>query len=308
MMTTYITSLMENMPEETRTGGCQDVDLLVEGGAFNGAYLIGAYYFLKEMERRRYMRVRRISSCSVGAFCSMVYLLDRLDLFEDIYVQFVDIFRKTGTLHIYDELFDHLHKMLDVDAYKKVSGMLYITYHNVKTRKQVVRSTYTSNTDMFNVIKRSAFIPFVVDKTLGLDNKYMDGINPYFFRKPRPNCRTLYLNLVNLSKLDIITQTLTIRNEENSLRRILVGVLDAHSFFSTHVPTSMCCYMDNMPLIVSVQLRVKHILMVISVFLLSMLMYISSYISDAMRSTVLYKVCIAVFNETYQVVIRHYCC
>ena len=29
-----------------------NIDLIVEGGAFNGSYVVGILYFLKEMEKR----------------------------------------------------------------------------------------------------------------------------------------------------------------------------------------------------------------------------------------------------------------
>ena len=45
----------------------QRIDIVLGGGAFNGSYLIGALFFLKEMEKRNYIIVERISGCSIGS-------------------------------------------------------------------------------------------------------------------------------------------------------------------------------------------------------------------------------------------------
>ena len=47
MIDEYVNRLIENLPEDKNK--LQQVDLVLDGGAFNGSYLVGALYFLKEM-------------------------------------------------------------------------------------------------------------------------------------------------------------------------------------------------------------------------------------------------------------------
>jgi predicted acylesterase/phospholipase RssA len=71
MIDEYVNRLIENLPEETKK--LQHIDLVLDGGIFNGSYLVGSLYFLKEMERRRYIKIERISGCSIGSIVAFLY-------------------------------------------------------------------------------------------------------------------------------------------------------------------------------------------------------------------------------------------
>jgi predicted acylesterase/phospholipase RssA len=58
---------------------------VLDGGVFNGSYHVGALYFLKEMERRNYIKINRISGCSVGSIVAFLYYIDSLDLMPKLY-------------------------------------------------------------------------------------------------------------------------------------------------------------------------------------------------------------------------------
>jgi len=59
MINEYAIKLIENMPDCVKNHDTPLVlDIILDGGAFNGSYLLGALYFLKEMERRGYVRSR----------------------------------------------------------------------------------------------------------------------------------------------------------------------------------------------------------------------------------------------------------
>jgi len=67
------------------------IDLVLDGGVFNGSYLVGALFFLKEMEKRKYITVSRISGCSIGSLLGFLYLIDSLDLAIILYDTFFKI-------------------------------------------------------------------------------------------------------------------------------------------------------------------------------------------------------------------------
>ena len=64
MIKTYINKLIENLPDEIKENARNKtpikIDLILDGGIFNGSYLVGALYFIKEMESRKYIKVERI--------------------------------------------------------------------------------------------------------------------------------------------------------------------------------------------------------------------------------------------------------
>ena len=64
MIDNYVNKFIENLPDDSKK--LQRIDLVLDGGIFNGSYLIGALYFLREMEKRKYVTIERISGCSVG--------------------------------------------------------------------------------------------------------------------------------------------------------------------------------------------------------------------------------------------------
>ena len=64
MIDEYINKLIENLPDEIKNRKePETIDLVLDGGVFNGSYHIGALYFLKEMERRKYIKIRSFSLC-----------------------------------------------------------------------------------------------------------------------------------------------------------------------------------------------------------------------------------------------------
>ena len=87
-----------------------------------------------------------------------MYLIDKLELYNDIYKLCSETFRQTGCLNIYEEVFNILRKNIDINAYKKLNGRLYITYNNIQTCKQVTKSKFNSNEEIYEYIYRSGFI------------------------------------------------------------------------------------------------------------------------------------------------------
>ena len=66
--------LIEFLPNTSKNIG--KIDLVLESGAFNGSYLVGALFFLKEMEKKKYIYVDRISGCSIGALIGFLYFIN----------------------------------------------------------------------------------------------------------------------------------------------------------------------------------------------------------------------------------------
>ena len=80
MINSYVQKLIENLPDDlkNRTKPLK-LDIVLDGGAFNGNYLVGALYFLKEMEKRKYIIIDRISGSSIGSFVGILYFIDKLE-------------------------------------------------------------------------------------------------------------------------------------------------------------------------------------------------------------------------------------
>lgn len=69
-----------------------EIDLVLEGGAFNGSYEIGILLYIKELEKRNKLKVNRISGTSVGAILGVAYILDKINLFNIISNRLIENF------------------------------------------------------------------------------------------------------------------------------------------------------------------------------------------------------------------------
>ena len=86
MINQYVEKFIGNLPEDLKnTKNPIKLDLVLDGGIFNGSYLVGALYFLKEMEKRKYIKICRISGASIGSIVAFIYIIDCLDVLENLY-------------------------------------------------------------------------------------------------------------------------------------------------------------------------------------------------------------------------------
>ena len=68
-MKEYINKLIDNLrlkPNQPNQSNKIEIDLILDGGAFSGSYLIGNLLYFKELERRNIVEIKRFSGCSIG--------------------------------------------------------------------------------------------------------------------------------------------------------------------------------------------------------------------------------------------------
>jgi predicted acylesterase/phospholipase RssA len=105
MINDYVIKLIDNLPDDIKNvKEPAHIDLVLDGGIFNGSYLVGALYFLKEMEKRNYIKIDRISGCSIGSIVAFLYYIDALELMHKFYEIVNADFRKTYKLTFLKEL------------------------------------------------------------------------------------------------------------------------------------------------------------------------------------------------------------
>ena len=291
---------MENMPDEIKQCTREDVYIVTEGGSFNGAYLSGVFYFLKEMEKRKHIRIKKMSTCSVSSLYALGFMINNIALIDEVYAMVVNTFKTTNNMDMYVEVYDIISKNIPTDTYSIVSGKLYIAYYDIIKRKKVVRTKYTSNDDLIESIRRSGFVPYLIDRKFTIDGKYIDGITPYIF-KNCANKRVIYLQLVNMHN---IIHTISVKNEKNSIRRILTGVLDAHQFFATKTQTTMCSYMNHWSYKQQIVMFIRRWIEYICIFILSWIFKLTRNMSP---DNIWSKLALSLSRQTYNTCIQHYC-
>lgn len=235
--------LLENLPKEiTNNKGekINKINLILEGGAFNGSYQIGALYFLKEMEKKKYIKIHNISATSIGAISALLYYIDLLEESLQSHTLLKSIYKKTKTLNAIPTFLNQIREKLPADLLNSLNGKLYISYYNIKSGCKIVKSKYKNIDDLFTTILRSCFVPFFINGQMTIDNKYIDGITPYIF----PNSKYKCLN-ISLIGSDKFHQIFVIKNEDTNIHKILAGLLDINLFITTNITTQMCSYIND---------------------------------------------------------------
>ena len=248
----YIDKLILNLPKNDNKRPI-NIDLVMDGGAFNGSYLIGCLHFLKKMENIGYIKIKRISGCSISSFIGLHYLINRLDNLTTHYTSWHSHFIKKKNF----EFILHINNIIPIDYdLSLINHKLYITYNNVKYMKKIVIYKYKNTNDTIETIIRSSFIPFLINGEMLYKKKYIDGCTPYLF-SPKKNREILYLNLINFDK---IYQSLNVSNEKTNYGRIMYGILDIYQFYGKEkYITEICSYYKDWTIIH----KIKHYLLLL---------------------------------------------
>lgn len=303
MINDYVIKLIENLPDEIKNvKEPVKMDLILDGGIFNGSYHVGALYFLKEMEKRNYIKINRISGCSVGSIVGFLYFIDGLDLMSKLYELINTEFRQTYNLKLIKEMKKYLGEHIPNDICDKINGRLFITYNNLKKGTKPVRSVYKNIDDILISIIKSSYIPYLIDGNILYNDKSMDGINPFIF-KEREN-KVLYLDLFGSDKLGNL---LNVKNEKTNFHRILSGLLDIHSFFIKKSNTSMCSYVNDWTYYNIFFNNIKIIIERICIYIIHILLFIKTRVPDEFKENIIYKILSKVSYDIFIIILENYC-
>ena len=241
-MNEYVYKLMENLPETiTNSKKPMEIDLILGGGAFNGSYILGALYFFKEMERKNFITIKRISTCSISSILALLYLTDNLDKANDLYSDIFNDFKNNCNFSKLFKLKDLINEKISLKDLSILNKKLYICFNDINSFKKHVVCKFNDIDNLFDIITRSCFVPFLVDFNPCYKNKYIDGIIPYFF-KSKLDTKRIYLDVYTLDKL---FYAISVKNEKTNYHRLFEGLLDIHKFFIKKTNTTMCSDLDN---------------------------------------------------------------
>jgi hypothetical protein len=304
MINDYVIKLIENLPDDLKNSKTPlRIDLVLDGGIFNGSYLVGALYFLKEMEKRNYVIIERISGCSIGSVVAFLYFIDALDSMPQLYDIVANEFKEKYKLPTIKELKTHLQNKIPDNICEKVNDKLYICYNNIKKGEKSIKSQYKNVDEIMNTIIKSCFIPYLIDGEILYENKYIDGINPYIF-SAEPNKKILFLDLFGYDK---IGNLLNVKNEKTNYHRILSGLLDIHNFYIKQSNTQMCSYVNDWSYANIGFNNIKMLIEKLLVYITYFLIYVKTKIPDTFETTVLYKILSKITHEIFIILLESYC-
>ena len=314
MIEKYIEKLIVNLPKHiTKVKKPLKIDLVLDGGMFNGSYLIGGMYFLKEMERRNYIKIERISGCSIGSIMGFLYLIDSLHLAEELYSLFFNAFKEEHHLNLLTNLHHLLKDYIPKNICEKIKNRFYVTFYDMNICKKIIKHDYKNIDEIIDCLIRSCFVPIIVNGAILYKDKYMDGMNPYVFplindslknKNNNSKRKILYLDLYGYDKF---FNMICVKNEKTNIHRILSGMLDIHTFFIKQSNTQMCSYVNNWNIINKIHSSLKQKLERIFIFIICFILFIKKHLPLEYTENLLYKTLSNIGDDFYHNIIS-YCC
>lgn len=288
-----IEKLIENLDKEKIP---KNIDLIIDGGAFNGAFACGILIYLKKLEELKLLKVDRISGCSVGSILAVIYLTNTIDENIQLFNELLTSFRETMFL---DKSSDLIHKLVNkyVTNIDIFNDKLFITYYDVSTMKQVMINKYESKEELIDILIRSSYIPFITDGNIQYKNKYCDGCTPYIFHKT--NNKILFIYLTTKKK---IKQTFYTNNEVNIWPRLFTGITDINNFFSG-LPSDLCSYINDWTIVDFSLMRLKDIMVAVLILIIKLSVSINDNIPENIKNNIylsrFQKILVALYKDIF---------
>ena len=303
-MEDHAAKFINNLPEHLlNIKKPMKLDIVLEGGLFNGSFHAGALFFLKEMEKRNIVKVERISGASIGSLMGFLYFSNNLSIITELYHLIYTTFKKTRNLKIIKQLKKILHGKLPENICDQVYKRLYISYYNVKTGKKIIKKTYKTVDVLINTIIKSCFLPYLIDGNMLYENKYVDGMYPHIFKKEQDK-KILYIDLFGYDK---VFHFFNIKNEKSNDHRMLAGLLDIHNFFVKQHSTSMCSYVDNWNITHHLYYYIKILIEKLCIYFIITLSQVNQMIPFNVKASIIYKIMLKIMPDVFVLLLDTYC-
>jgi len=255
------------------------LDIILEGGAFNGMYEVGVLLFIKELEKQAFIKVDRISGVSIGSLMGFSYFTDNLELSMEYYKELREYWKHNFNLNIYEEtLKKTINEMKEEDFNNIKNGKLFINYNNVDTLEHTVQDNYNDRNDLMNAILKSSHLPYITNDKMCQEHFFIDGGSPFIFydREKNTERKILYVSINTLSKM---TKMMNVK-EINCEGKVLAGILECYNLFHSNQKNNLCSFIHQWNSYDFIILRFKEIFMKILVYLIFFLYKSRDYLTN----------------------------
>jgi hypothetical protein len=269
-----------------------NLDLVLEGGCMNGAYEIGGLILIKELEKLKYFKIKRVSGASVGAYAGLLYLIDKLHVYVEEYEIMKEGFRETLTLEKLEQQLRKLVYNLPDKEFKSLQkNKLYVRFYDINTQECILKHKYKTREELIETILKSCHMPFLINGKMFYEKdkkQYIDGGMPYIFNdlEMKQNRKTLYMTLTRYDKIKSI---LNVSNEKTIHGRVLEGIIDTYNFFLKNRMTDMCSYVEEWGISETLRYSIFSYAYKLLVYMIYILYKIHEYIYPYISETPLYK-------------------
>ena len=244
LLKAYIPAMANSSLTDRNKGNPMHIDLVISGGAFNGAYAYGVIMYLLELVEQNKLVINNVSGCSAGALCALCAATGVIDLdFPEKWANLKCDCRDNQTL---DNLRILVREYVDL-CVKKDSGLatltnkLYITKTDIENGNHEVVSSWNTRDELVDDLISSCFIPYLINGEPRYKERYVDGIAPHIFKNPDRKC--MYVDLYSMHNNRWIKCLLT-ANENNPTQRIVEGLQECCKFLNNE-KSYLCTWVDD---------------------------------------------------------------
>lgn len=240
----FVNALMEGLTSHDIP---KKLDIVLEGGALNGAYEAGVLCYLKELEKRKMLTVEKISGVSCGALIAMLYLTSQLESLEEFYTQLSNSLLESGNFSNLEQLIDKAVSNVSDDMIGSLNNRLFITYVNLADQSRCIQSEFTSKKDLADCLKKSSYLPYFIDGKSTTNDLCIDGGTPYLFpfdkeKRSNPSYRTLY---VKLTSFRLLKEALSVKAEVNVATRAVDGIQKIHNLLKHRERNDLVSFVED---------------------------------------------------------------
>ena len=296
---TFINTLIENVPEKHLP---KKIDLVLDGGAFNGVYMLGSLFYMKELERSNKIKVNKVSGCSIGAIIGLLFLLDKMDISIGICNDCYKYLRKHQDLKkVIAKFKKTMNDMIHEEDVQVVNNRFYLTYFDTNKGEQIVKKKYKDKTELIDNIIKSLYVPYLMERKATDNDGCIDGAFPYMFKvkdKDKENGRKVLF--LNLQSLDKIKNMIFIKNEKNIYSRLLEGLMDTHQFFEKNVANNLCSYVNEWTIMEILFFRLREIVYIILVYIFRLGLHIDDLLPERFKKDTFIQQHVSVFKNIWR--------
>ena len=285
----YIKALILNVDHSKLK---KEVNLIFDGGAFNGGFAAGVAMYIKAMEEHGLIKVHKISGCSIGSAVALWYIcgckVEAIHFFEQTTNSFQDTMELIGYHKTIKDFVTFLFPDGNVSTLKY---KLYINFYDTHKHKQKIVSDFKSVDHLIDCILQSSHIPYIIDGNARYNGRYIDGIVPHIFtgsKNSNSSTESLFIKLVTLHKC---SRAMVVKCEANIQYRLLAGVADANEFFITG-SSDMCSYVSHWSYFNILQLRSREIIILFIISIIEWIILVKNNIPSTIKKSLLYNGCI----------------
>jgi hypothetical protein len=278
----YIRALTVNVKPDPLP---RELNLIFDSGAVNGLLGIGSALYLLHLEELNYIKINKISGCSVGSLIAVWYICGCPDsMYNEIETLFAHYKTHKNFFIFKDIVSKVIQELFPLEKdIERLNGFLCINYYDTKERKQCVVSNFKDRAHLTRCILRSSHVPFITNPCHKLEDRYVDGIAPYIFQEDKQgNSKNLFIQLI---KFTSPLKTMNIKKDKNIYSRLIKGMVDTNEFF-INGSSSICSYVNWQTKII---LYVRKKFVYWFLFLIDLILLLRNSIPSSLKETYLYR-------------------